>query len=208
MSKIKIDVIIIGILLLFTIYLSFNHSFLAIGYPIIPKYVFISPNLIIHSPNTFAIVGSQLTNISYINKQLNITATTIIAPQNQTQHTNTTAVNTQCANFGFDNTTSLFVLRGIPKIIKNSSYKVMFKYTPSKIGTYAFGVICETSHTNYSIATNKWSKWSKQKISSNKIYLVKIVKTATTSTAPSFSFNNIINQIVNYIMNLFKYFNI
>ena len=148
MSKINIKMISISIILLALIVLSFNHSFLSIGYLLTPKFIFAMPHKINTAhQQTFAISGSQLTNISYINQQLNITAITLISSKNKTQQSNNLSINTQCASFGYDNTTSTFVFKGIPQTIKALSYKVMFKYTPTKTGVYAFGVICETSQT-------------------------------------------------------------
>ncbi len=199
----KVKIVGIGILLIaVALFLSFHSNFLSVGYLVSPHYVFMSPYSATSS--LFAITGVQASNLSYINQPLKVSATASISTQNQTRQVNNTAVNTQCAGFGYDNTTQLFVYKGLPQTIKTTSYTTSFSYTPLQNGVYAFGAICETARATYSQNTNTWSNWTKQSISSQKVFLVKVETQTTAPVAPSFSFNNFISQILSYISNLFK----
>jgi hypothetical protein len=155
--------------------------------------------------NLFSLSGAQPSNISYVGTQLTASMTIPISSANITAQTSSTAVNTQCDDFVYDNTTSTIVSQGSVTSPSTSPYTASISYTPSAIGTYVYGAICQTSKTSYNIATNSWSAWSAPVVAGqSQLFAVKIVQTATPPPPPSFSLSALINEIITAITNFLQ----
>lgn len=147
--------------------------------------------------NTFALSGVENNNLSYVGTQLSATFNIPISSANVTSQTGTTAVNTQCETFVYDNTTSQIVQSSAVQTVSIASYSSSETYTPTTTGIYVFGAVCQTATTTFNVADNTWAAWSTPKIGGQKeLFATQVVEPATPPPPPQFNLSQFISQIV------------
>ncbi len=112
-------------------------------------------------PNLFSISTTAASNITAIGKPFNVSIA-LTVPSNSLSNKwapgINKVINTQCASYVFQNSTSSYVKQNPVINMTAINYTSMFTYTPTTKGVYIVGASCVTSSTSYN--GQAWTSWS------------------------------------------------